>query len=752
MSSERSDEKQHRVLGRVDRSAFVGRSNELLRIVKHAESPHAAGLLLLLAPTAGVSELLRQAYDDLFNKHGNVIPVYFSLQRETRTAVSTAIEFLNTFLIQYLAFRRNEPSLCLSSATLSELLELAPADDYDWLAQLVEAYNRERFNDDDESLVRWCLSAPQRVPTKHGRLCLMVDVVERVSLPSAGPTLTDEIMHAFSRANGCYVLAGLRRQLLSAAHSLQGEVADSEVIRIEALTEEDGRVLVEQVAARNDVAVSAEVRDLLVQQFESSPFLITSFIQAAREFGISLTSYLACEKLYVDEMMGGRLGRYFAGILEEIVPDLSTRRALVRALYESATSGGGKASHETWKRISGLEAPALELLLRGLHIQEFISWDGLNIQTDRGPIVWKDYLRARYRLEIANEPRALVVADTILEALQRAPQTMARYYRREAAIGLRQVLGRFDNQLIPSVLLDYSRFREVYKGLPLEQIISSLHSNTEITRLPQVVHVASGAAFKPDIRELCDEERCAVAHAFAEGKYTDSNQVVWLAAEIDSKLEADLRLTQSWFESLASLARESGFHSAQIWLIAREGFQPEACEFLAGKRAFGSSRQQFELLTDRLGTSVEAAVRDLQSTNEFEMVVPMGGDNELIVAHAVEEIARRLSFRPEAVNQIKHAVVEAFINAAEHSLSPERRIYQRFRAEDDKLVITISSRGIVPLTVEARNGEMNAAPEEETLGNRRGLGLNLIRTLMDEVEFERVDDGTSLRMTKYLRP
>ena len=34
---------------------------------------------------------------------------------------------------------------------------------------------------------------------------------------------------------------------------------------------------------------------------------------------------------------------------------------------------------------------------------------------------------------------------------------------------------------------------------------------------------------------------------------------------------------------------------------------------------------------------------------------------------------------------------------------------------------------------------------------RRGWGLKLIRTLMDDVEFERVDDGTRLRMTKYLR-
>jgi anti-sigma regulatory factor (Ser/Thr protein kinase) len=43
------------------------------------------------------------------------------------------------------------------------------------------------------------------------------------------------------------------------------------------------------------------------------------------------------------------------------------------------------------------------------------------------------------------------------------------------------------------------------------------------------------------------------------------------------------------------------------------------------------------------------------------------------------------------------------------------------------------------------NGAREAAKE------RRGWGLKLIKSLMDEVEFERVDDGTRLRMTKYLR-
>ena len=69
---------------------------------------------------------------------------------------------------------------------------------------------------------------------------------------------------------------------------------------------------------------------------------------------------------------------------------------------------------------------------------------------------------------------------------------------------------------------------------------------------------------------------------------------------------------------------------------------------------------------------------------------------------------------------------------------------QRFRVEDDKLVVTVASRGVVPANLSGQNGGENG--EGKT---RRGWGLKLIKSLMDEVEFERVDDGTQLRMIKY---
>src|ERR671939_483900 len=101
-----------RILGRVAPEEFVGRAGELDEIVSHSvRRRETLGLLLLLAPPAGVSELLRQAYDRLFNERKEVIPVYFPLSHSDRTAASIGQQVLQTFLQQRIAFRRDEPSL-----------------------------------------------------------------------------------------------------------------------------------------------------------------------------------------------------------------------------------------------------------------------------------------------------------------------------------------------------------------------------------------------------------------------------------------------------------------------------------------------------------------------------------------------------------------------------------------------------------------------------------------------------------------
>ncbi|HKO60580.1 MAG TPA: ATP-binding protein [Pyrinomonadaceae bacterium] len=739
-------EEGRRILGQVKREEFIGRTGELERLLAHAHGADSRGLLILLAPLAGVSELLKQTYDALFNKQGPGVPIYFALPAADTTPVSAAIEFLNAFLLQYIAFRRNEPALVSSALTLNEIVEVAPASDVEWIETLVENYNQHRFGSDDRDFVRLCLSAPHRVPASNPQPFLMFEAVNLATYGLVDVSFGRELIRALTSYQFPFALAGLRRQIVHTVECAGGNINRFNTLHLEQLKDDDARALVASAARRLGVPINEETTDLLVQQFQGSPFFLTAMLQSAREKHLSLDTYLSCERLYVDELLGGRLHRYFAAVLERIAPQPEIRRAIVRLLCEAVPAGSRTITFETWRKRLGVSSENVEDILQKLHAEELVNWDGDMVDTERGSIPWHDYLRSRFRLDALREPRALVVADVMAASLKRAPLTIATHFRRMGQLRLREVLESFNSQLVPAVLFNSEQFAQLYRGAPVQEIASGLATDTTALRLPQVFHAASGASFSVELREF-SEEASAMAHGFEGATYSDQNEIVWMAARVESKLEADSQLTSRWLDLLENVGRKSGFIRTQLWLISNEGFSPEANALLKDRGAFGSSQQQFEILAERL---LAEATTGGATPDEIELVLPMDSDYELIAANTVEQIARRLDFRPEAINQIKTAIVEASINAAEHSLSPDRKIYQRFRVESDKLVITVASRGIVPSNLNGYN-RPGTSETENASEQRRGWGLKLIRTLMDEVEFERVDEGTRLRMTKFVR-
>src|SRR5262249_50396309 len=156
-----------------------------------------------------------------------------------------------------------------------------------------------------------------------------------------------------------------------------------------------------------------------------------------------------------------------------------------------------------------------------------------------------------------------------------------------------------------------------HKGNERDEIDSALDAETDLIRLPQVVHVADASAFASAVK--LEERRSVVAHAFDAADYTDENEITWLAAEIDTKLEASRELTKEWCDRLKHLAHECGFKRVRLWLVTREGFSPEAEELLNRRDVYGSSRQQVELLTARIVS--EAKTIEAGTPDEYEMVI-----------------------------------------------------------------------------------------------------------------------------------
>jgi serine/threonine-protein kinase RsbW len=301
-------------------------------------------------------------------------------------------------------------------------------------------------------------------------------------------------------------------------------------------------------------------------------------------------------------------------------------------------------------------------------------------------------------------------------------------------------MGRFDSREAPAAFFDYGIFRDRYKGLPDAEVRKALAAEKERILLPEIVFSAHTEAFYRAIGLVTERERSAVAIGFEQGDLGGDQTTAWIAVELESKLEASARLTESWCDRLETAAAVCGFRQFRLWLIAPEGFSPEALEVIASRGGFGSSRRQADLLAAFLADEPPAETIEAE---EYEITIPMSADAEMVSAHTIEDIARRHKIAAKDINQIKTALVEACINAVEHSHSPDRRIHQKFAVAPDRVTITVSNRGV-------RLADKVLSEIEPDEG-RRGWGLKLMRNLMDDVRIEQADDGTRISMTKYLK-
>ena len=721
----------NKILARTDSANFVGRDAELARLLIHGKGESDAnGLIVLAVPSAGTSELLRQTYDRSFVEQGDVIPFYFEVKASDGDAENAARRFLSEFLIQAAAFRHRDEKMIDLAPTVGEIAELASASDGEWVDRLVEIYHRGTDNDDERLFVRNCLSAPLRAAMHDARSFVIVDGLHVTDHLEDGEAFLDDLVGIFSRSSIPFVFAGQRRFLYGRTKF--------ETMSVEALSFSDAGELAARLSARTGVAINDQTRDLIAVQTGGKPGFIESLFAAASANKIDLNTFDRVEQVYTDEIFGGRIGKHFDDLFDLILPYRVDQNVVLDLISEQLWSQADKVPVSHWARHLRLSRAAFRGSLDAMNCSEIINVSSGSIQAEPSNLVLADYINGRAMLEAGDKTRALVVGETLTENVRRAPELMARLYRKNAAIGLRELLRTFDGRSVSPALLDYTKFKDEFKGAADEKVVRSLREDNAKVSLPQIVYTAYTGDFSAKLNDVCDIERSAVALGFADGG--DKQKTVWIAAEIDSKLEADRELVELWCDRLETAAHNSNFKTYDLWLIAPEGFTADAMDLLRERNAYGSSRKQVELLAGIMGTEIGPTPEN--AANEYEFVFPMGENTEMIAAYTVGEIAKRHGFPTKAINQIKTALVEACINAAEHSLSPDRKIYQKIMMDDDRISITVSNRGLRLADKMAKG----LSPDE----GRRGWGLKLMRGLMDEVTIEHVDDGTRITMVKYL--
>ena len=127
-----------------------------------------------------------------------------------------------------------------------------------------------------------------------------------------------------------------------------------------------------------------------------------------------------------------------------------------------------------------------------------------------------------------------------------------------------------------------------------------------------------------------------------------------------------------------------------------------------------------------------------------ELKLPVIPDIELSATKTAEVISKHMNLSEEKSAEVSMALIESCINAFEHSKTKE--IFIHFIVEPDKLTVKVIDKGVGfdKSKVEIPNIENKLNSDER----KRGWGLQLVSELMDSVEYNSDESGTTVTMTK----
>lgn len=135
---------------------------------------------------------------------------------------------------------------------------------------------------------------------------------------------------------------------------------------------------------------------------------------------------------------------------------------------------------------------------------------------------------------------------------------------------------------------------------------------------------------------------------------------------------------------------------------------------------------------------------------DVTLTLPMLPDMELTASKTASAMGEHIQMSRDKIDEVQMAVVEATINAFEHSGADDGKVMIHFQVlgsgqDPTGLQITVADSGIG--ISDDKLPQLGNGTRPSKL-QQRGHGLRIIRGLMDEVDIRTDDHGTTVVMTK----
>ena len=469
-----------------------------------------------------------------------------------------------------------------------------------------------RANDDDKrSLVRYALGLPQRLAARSPyHITILLDEaqwLERVVTDEEIANLLGEVLqqpHSVS-----FILTGQQRALLDQLAAEEGVIGTVKLLHFGPPDLQSLQELVKRWCEQDNAAFDSEIGRLAVHQLDSNLFYLRSLTAAASERKMWFDKGADFERLYVAELLQGRIAHYFSRLLRQIASDATPgqggEHAAIEIVYICAEAMASRAPVELIKSRLATRFEVTPLLAE-LHRQELITLlDGHILPADDP--VFCDWIAATHR-RFEGTALEAVKLDLLRRRIKAVPNMLALSARQTLHTQIEALLRRFDGQSVAHSLFAHDEFVIRYGHAPYEIMLAGLQAEVEQVQLPQIVHVAEGHLFTHKLGNLPANWSCLLAFGFERGIYDQEHEVIWLLAVADApsavSAEAvqllDQQLREIQTSLLANHAQDKPVPHIVRWAISKLGFTPDGTMALAERSFAASDYLQLELLTNLL--------------------------------------------------------------------------------------------------------------------------------------------------------
>jgi len=718
---------------------FFGRSSEIEEIYLHATSTlkPAYGIYLIGKRWIGKTELLKRVYHRLFGEQNKVVPIYYRFKSGC-SAEEFADDFLRDFTKQYLAFLKRQPEIVTEDISVNKLERLLADGDMVYLSQFLTRHSISKKYDDRFAMLNNAVKAPHQTALHYNTPVFLMlddfDLAAGMHLHERGSGIVKEFTKSLMSGSISYLVTGYTRKLF------QGEPSPSsiEVMDLLGLSIEASMGLMQEMSGLYHINCDSEILAVAARQLDGNPVYMKSIIAAAQRSSRDLVTLKDFMDLYAEEVVDGNIGFSLSSVIQ-----IKSLTAL-RILHACMKAKHGISEEELMENVKVAddrnEIRASIVNLCKLYLLEadcgLIKWIG-----DR---VSEDYIHYRYETEVKGRSIAEAKTSIIRERLKQGfcIQGIAGYGKMEEES--RWLLKMFNGQAVPRILFRNHDFLFRYneKTYKTEDVVQE----HDTVSLPQIVGCFDHEKSEHNQREF----PILVGHGFNNRKYDSENEVTWIAGVKETLAAVHIGDVEHFIRECSIIVADIKATSVTRWVISKEGFTGEALKRLSVEGIYTTDAVQLRILRNLIEESGKRNgfqnTRQLASLKEFDIILPMSTKAELVAAKAVEEIGTEMGFDDYTITQIKTALVEACINAFEHSKVKRSKVYCRFIVGDDRLVLQIQNEGkdFEPI-LSPRAGDIY-----KPAGHiKRGWGIELMKQLMDEVRFEKMQGGTKLVMVKY---